>query len=146
MIGLAVWVAFGLLGCCGMWALARLMRRRGWGGEAACTFCEAWGVWDDTGGGVLACDACELLGAPCVVDWAAGDASCGGACDDCGRWFDPGAPGGFSDCDGVGRVWSVHEQVVTGICAPWTCCTACRLARWQRAAPVDRAAVGGVVD
>lgn len=55
-----------------------------------CTFCEGLTMNEDTGGGVLVCDACELLGAPCVVDWAAGDGGCGGWCDDCGHWFDPG--------------------------------------------------------
>jgi hypothetical protein len=142
---LVVWGVFGAVAGGGMWLLSVVMRRRGWGGEAACTFCEAWAVCADTGGGVLVCDSCELLGAPCVVDWVAGDGSCGGWCDDCGVWFDPGEPGGFSDCDAVGRVWSVHEQVVSGICAQWQCCTVCRLARWRRASVEDPRPVEGVV-
>lgn len=110
-----------------------------------CTFCEGRTMSEDSGGGVRCCEDCELLGAPIVVDWAAGDTGAGGWCDDCGEWFDPGAPGGFSDCDGVGRVWSVHEQVVSGVCAPWQCCTVCRLARWRRASVEDRRPVEGVI-
>ena len=111
---LVVWLAFGALGAAGMWWLARVMARRGWGGEAACTFCEAWGVWSDTGGGVHCCDACAAVG---VV------------CDDCGA-FDVDALLGIAACD----PWGALVPADFGY-AGLHACEDCRYARGLALAP-----------